>query len=166
MVQKVELELDMLKKETLEMWTLVFNQLQRAGEAVLTLDKDLAREVILREKRVNAFEIKIDRDVEDVIALYNPVAVQLRFSIAILKINADLERIADFAEGMARFVLDYKEPSLDPELIDRLRLSEMLDKVEEMLKTLHVQLHHSLCIVISVPYFQPASANHKPVVDA
>jgi len=137
MVQKVELELDMLKKETLEMWTLVFNQLQRAGEAVLTLDKDLAREVILREKRVNAFEIKIDRDVEDVIALYNPVAVQLRFSIAILKINADLERIADFAEGMARFVLDYKEPSLDPELIDRLRLSEMLDKVEEMLKTLH-----------------------------
>ena len=83
MAPKVEVELDKLKKETLDMWTLVYNQLQRAGEAVLTLDKDLARQVILRERRVNAFELKIDSDVEDIIALYNPVAVQLRFVLEI-----------------------------------------------------------------------------------
>lgn len=140
MVLKVELELITLKKETLEMWTLVYNQLQRAGEAVLTLNKDLARQVILREKRVNSFELKIDSDVEDFIALYNPVAIQLRFSLAILKINTNLERIGDFAEGIARFVVDCKEPALDPELINKLRLSEMFDKVEEMLRTLHEAL--------------------------
>jgi len=137
MTQKVQLELDRLKKELLDMWTLVYNQLQRAGEAALTLDKDIAREVMLREKRVNALELKIDSDVEDMIALYNPVAVQLRFTLAVLKINSNLERIGDFAEGIARFVLDFKEPVLDPELIQQLRLSEMMEQVSLMLRTLY-----------------------------
>ena len=136
MVQKVEAELDALKKETIEMWTLVYNQVQRAGEAVLTLDKDQARQIIMRERRVNAFELKIDSDVEDMIALYNPVAVQLRFVLAVLKINTNLERIGDFAEGLARFVLDFSGPALDPELVRKLRLAEMIDQVKEMLQTL------------------------------
>ena len=71
MVKFIESELILLHKEVDEMWTLVYNQLDRAGEAVLTLDKELARQVIVRERRVNAFELKIDSDVEDVIALYN-----------------------------------------------------------------------------------------------
>lgn len=136
MVQKVEAELDALKKETIEMWTLVYNQVQRAGDAVLTLDKDQARQIIMRERRVNAFELKIDSDVEDMIALYNPVAVQLRFVLAVLKINTNLERIGDFAEGLARFVLDFSGPALDPELVRKLRLAEMIDQVKEMLQTL------------------------------
>lgn len=85
------------------MWTLVYNQLDRAGEAVLTLDKELAQQVMVRERRVNAFELKIDSDVEDIIALYNPVAIDLRFVLAMLKINTNLERLGDFAEGIARF---------------------------------------------------------------
>lgn len=137
MVQKVEAELDALKKELLEMWTLVYNQVQRAGEAVLTLDKDQARQIIMRERRVNAFELKIDSDAEDFIALYQPVAVQLRFVLAVLKINTNLERIGDFAEGIARFVLDFKDPALDAELVRKLRLAEMIDQVKNMLKTLH-----------------------------
>jgi phosphate transport system protein len=136
MVQKVEAELDALKKETIEMWTLVYNQVQRAGDAVLTLDKDQARQIIMRERRVNAFELKIDSDVEDMIALYNPVAVKLRFVLATLKINTNLERIGDFAEGLARFVLDFTGPALDPELVRKLRLAEMIDQVKCMLQTL------------------------------
>jgi len=135
MVQKVEAELEKIKKETLEMWTLVYNQLQRAGESVLTLDKNLARQVIMRESRVNAFELKIDRDVEDMIALYNPVAVQLRFILAMFKINSNLERIGDFADGIAHFVLDFKGPALDAELVSKLELAEMFEQVENMLKT-------------------------------
>lgn len=136
MVLKVEAELEALKKETIEMWTLVYNQVQRAGEAILTLDKDQARQIIMRERRVNAFELKIDSDVEDMIALYNPVAVQLRFVLATLKINTNLERIGDFAEGLARFVLDFSGPALDPELVRKLRLAEMIDQVKGMLQTL------------------------------
>ena len=119
MVKFIESELILLKKEIDEMWTLVYNQLDRAGEAVLTLDKELAQQVMVRERRVNAFELKIDSDVEDIIALYNPVAIDLRFVLAMLKINTNLERLGDFAEGIARFAINCKEPVLDGELLQK-----------------------------------------------
>lgn len=134
MVKFIESELVLLKKEIEEMWILVYNQLDRAGEAVLTLDKELAQQVMVRERRVNAFELKIDSDVEDIIALYNPVAIDLRFVLAMLKINSNLERLGDFAEGIARFVIRCKEPALDVELIARLRLAEMQAEVLSMLE--------------------------------
>ena len=62
MVKFIESELILLKKEVDEMWTLVYNQLDRAGEAVMTLDIEKAQNVMLRERRVSAFELKIDSD--------------------------------------------------------------------------------------------------------
>ena len=134
MVKFIESELMLLKKEVDEMWTLVYNQLDRAGESVLTLDKELARQVIVRERRVNAFELKIDSDVEDVIALYSPVAIDLRFVLAMLKINTNPERLGDFAESIAHFVLRCEEPILEAELLKRLRLEEMNKQVLSMLE--------------------------------
>lgn len=134
MVKFIESELVSLRKEVSEMWTLVYNQLDRAGEAVLTFNRDLARQVIVREKRVNAFELKIDSDVEDTIALYNPVAVDLRFVLAMLKINGDLERLGDFAEGIARFVVRSEETVLDSDLLRDLRMEEMQRQVLAMLE--------------------------------
>lgn len=134
MVKFIESELILLKKEVDEMWTLVYNQLDRAGEAVMTLDKELAQQVMVRERRVNAFELKIDSDIEDIIALYNPVAIDLRFVLAMLKINTNLERLGDFAEGIARFVIRCKEPVLDADLLTRLRLGEMQAEVLSMLE--------------------------------
>lgn len=99
MVKFIESELVLLKKEIDEMWTLVYNQLDRAGDAVLTLDRELAQQVLVRERRVNAFELKIDSDVEDIIALYNPVAIDLRFVLAMLKINTNLERLGDLQKA-------------------------------------------------------------------
>ena len=131
----IENELDGLKREILEMWTLVDSQLNRAGEALLSLDRDLAKEVVYREKRVNAFELKIDSDCEDIIALYAPVAVDLRFVLAVLKINTNLERIADFCEGIAQFVLKYPSISIDAELFDKARIRTMLSIVKEMLQS-------------------------------
>ncbi|CDB11730.1 MULTISPECIES: phosphate signaling complex protein PhoU [Bacteroides] len=134
MVKFIESELVLLKKEIEEMWNLVYNQLDRAGEAVLTLDRELAQQVLVRERRVNALELKIDSDVEDIIALYNPVAIDLRFVLAMLKINTNLERLGDFAEGVARFAINCKEPALDAELIKKLRLEEMIKQVLSMLE--------------------------------
>jgi phosphate uptake regulator len=73
MVKFIESELVSLKKEVNEMWTLVYNQLDRAGEAVLTFNRDQAQQVIVREKRVNAFELKIDSDVEKYLADAKPL---------------------------------------------------------------------------------------------
>ena len=131
----IENELDGLKREILEMWSLVDSQLNRAGEALLSLDRELAKEVVYREKRVNAFELKIDSDCEDIIALYAPVAVDLRFVLAVLKINTNLERIADFCEGIAQFVLKYPSISIDAELFDKARIRTMLSIVKEMLQS-------------------------------
>lgn len=134
MVKFIESELLLLKKEIDEMWTLVYNQLDRAGDAVLTFDKELAHQVIAREKRVNAFELKLDSDIEDIIALYNPVGVDLRFVLAMLKINSNLERLGDFAEGIVRFVINSQEPALDAELLRKLRLETMISEVLSMLE--------------------------------
>lgn len=87
------------------MWGLVRSQLLKARTSMLNFDKDLAREVVLKERRVNGSELKIDRDCENIFALLTPVAVDLRFVLAVLKINSNLERIGDIAEGIAKYVL-------------------------------------------------------------
>ena len=116
------------------MWDLVGSQLNRAGEALLSFDKDLAREVLYREKRVNAYELKIDSDCEDIISLYNPVALDLRFTLSTMKISTNLERIADFCEGIARYVLDYPSINIEVDLFERAGISEMVSIVKEMLQ--------------------------------
>src|SRR5665213_1177641 len=88
------------------MWNLVLLQLTKAKEAIFSFDKSLALEVIAKEKRVNALELKIDRDCENIFALYCPVAIDLRFLLAVLKINNNLERIGDIAEGIAKYIIE------------------------------------------------------------
>lgn len=130
----IDQEIASLKNSVSEMWSLVRQQLFNAGEAMLTGDKQLAYKVISRERRVNAFELKIDSDCEDIIALYAPVAIDLRFVLAMYKINTNLERLGDFAESIARFAgnLPEGEP-VDPDLIKETRVQIMLDELLEML---------------------------------
>lgn len=107
---QIETEVKKLKTEVVNMWHLVHSQLSKAKGAMVNFDKDLAHEVIKREKRVNAYEIKLDRDCENIFALYTPVAIDLRFVLAVLKINNNLERIGDIAEGIAKYVIEAPEP--------------------------------------------------------
>jgi len=103
---QLENELQAVKVELVSMWHLVESQLQKSRNALVNFDRDLAREVVLREKRVNAFELKLDRDCEDIFALYCPVAIDLRFLLAVLKINNNLERIGDIAEGICKYIIE------------------------------------------------------------
>lgn len=130
----IEQEIAMLKNSMSEMWSLVHQQLYNAGEAMLTGDKELAYKVLNHERRVNAFELKIDSDCEDIIALYAPVAIDLRFVLAMYKINTNLERLGDFAESIARFAgnLPDGEP-IDPDLIKATRVEEMLKELLSMI---------------------------------
>lgn len=132
MVEFIESKLVRLRKEVDEMWDLVRAQIEKSGNAVQNLNKDDAQVVIVRERHVNAFELKIDSDVEDIIALYSPVAVDLRLVLAMLKINTNLERIGDFAEGIAKFVIHCPKP-LDEALLEKLQLKNMFVTVLDML---------------------------------
>jgi phosphate transport system protein len=131
----LDTELQQLKDNLIEMWTLVRNQLSKAQEALFNNDKDLAREVVLVEKRVNAFELGIDQDCENIFALFNPVAVDLRLVLAIIKINNNLERQGDSARGIAKFVIEFDGP-FDKNLLDITRLSEMFTENLTMLSEL------------------------------
>lgn len=122
----LDIELKNLRADMLEMFELVYSQLTKSRNSLVNFDKDLAREVRVNEKRVNSFELKLDRDCENVIALFNPVAIDLRLVLACLKINSNLERIGDIAEGIAQFVLSIKTAP-DQELLDKTRVIEMFD---------------------------------------
>ena len=140
MVKFVETELNELKREVDQMWSLVNSQMEQARDAVINLDKNVAQQIIVRERRVDAFELKIDSDVEDFIALFTPVAVDLRFVLAMLKINSDLERIGDYAHGIARFVNDTGAATFDAGLMEELRVKDMFSIVLDMLAELQEAL--------------------------
>jgi len=120
----LETELKSLKDDTMDMGGLVISQLNKSFDALETFDKDLCRDVIATEKRVNSMELKIDRDCEQIFALYNPVAIDLRFVLATLKINTNLERIGDIAEGISKFILS-EDKAYDPELLKVTHLEGM-----------------------------------------
>ena len=130
-------QLDHLKKALTDMASLVESQLQKSIDALLENDEDLANEVLYHERRVNACELKIDKDCENIFALLTPVAHDMRFVFATLKINADLERIGDYAEGISKIVVDGKK-NFDKALIQTLDLKEMFDIVFAMLKDVKV----------------------------
>ena len=109
------------------MWMLVQSQLNKAREAMVNYDKDLAREVLVKEKRVNSFELKIDRDCENIFALHCPVAVDLRFLLAALKTNTNLERIGDIAASVAKYVIE-SPVNFDKKALDSTSLIRMYDE--------------------------------------
>lgn len=135
-------ELQQLKKDTIVMWQLVLSQLNKAKEALENIDRDLAREVIQTEKRVNAHELKIDSNSEDIIALFAPVAIDLRFLLAVMKINMNLERTGDIAEGIAKFVLDIPD-NFDKRIFEITRVMEMFEQgnlmVSEVMKAFEME---------------------------
>ncbi len=136
MVKFIESELNHLREEVNHMWTLVYAQMELASKAVLSLDRNLAQQIVVRERWVDAEELKIDSEIEDFIALYTPVAVDLRFVLAMLKINNDLERIGDYANGIAKLVKDSSSIKLNGELVEKLCLEEMFRVVLEMMSGL------------------------------
>jgi phosphate transport system protein len=93
----------------------------------------LAREIISREKRIDAFELKIESDAENYIALYNPKAVDLRLVLSLIQISNTLERIADFTEGIARHVIEDECKKLGPQVIEELQIASMFDTLITML---------------------------------
>ncbi|GHT12486.1 phosphate transport system regulatory protein PhoU [Bacteroidia bacterium] len=155
-MKHTEKELQVLKEEVSQMWKLVLSQLEKAKQSFLSGDVEMAREIASREKRVDAFELKIDSDCENYIALYSPVAVDLRLVLSLIKISITLERIGDFAEGIARYVIDNGElrmdngevsnnslsqfSTLNAQLVEDLQLERMFDTLIGMLSDSFVAL--------------------------
>jgi phosphate transport system protein len=97
-------ELRGVSTRVLEMGGLVESQVSRAITALVSIEADLAGQVLRDEERVNRMEVEIDRDLSGIIARRQPTARDLRLLIAISKIIANLERVGDEAARIARIV--------------------------------------------------------------
>lgn len=128
----LETEIQLLKSSLLEMWSIVISQIEKAKTTVADFDSGLAKEVRANEKLVDAFELKINMDCENLIALENPVAIDLRFVLSVLKINYNIERIGDYANYIANIIRKAEQP-FDKELLVATRVLEMFDIAHLML---------------------------------
>lgn len=104
MTKHLEHELELLKKNLLELGAMAEDQLNKAIVAIRDLDQALAQEIIDMDYRIDELEVEIEEECLKAIALYQPVAIDLRFLGVTIKINNDLERIGDEAVNMAHRV--------------------------------------------------------------
>ena len=124
-------ELDALKQTLLAMGGLVEEQIRRVMTALLERDGDLAREVIERDRQVNAYDVEIDEKCVELLALYQPTAGDLRFITTAMKIVTDLERIGDQAVNIAQRALELNQ---EPQLKPYIDLPRMAEKAQRMVK--------------------------------
>jgi len=98
-------ELERLKTMTNKLTHMVSHDLEEAIEALLQRDRDLALQVIANDDVIDRLEIDIEEECLKALALYQPVAVDLRYIVAVIKLNSDLERIGDLAVSIAEVAL-------------------------------------------------------------
>jgi phosphate transport system protein len=124
-------ELDNLKKMILSVAAEVEESLQSALRALDERSKSLSQKVIENDKRIDMREIEVEEECLKILALHQPVAVDLRYIIAVLKINSDLERVGDLAVNIAEraLYLSSQVPVKIPNTIIK-----MSNEVREMLK--------------------------------
>jgi phosphate transport system protein len=120
-----------IKKELLSLGAMVEDRLQKAVYAVKNEDLNLAQKIIDTDFQVDEREIEVEEECLKVLALYQPVAMDLRFLVAVIKINNDLERIADYAVNIAkRFKTSYEDP--DKFRYDYTAMAELTAKMLRM----------------------------------
>ncbi len=130
MVAHLHREIEKIKKEILSLGAMVEDRFKKAIFAIKTEDLGLAQKIIDTDFEIDEKEIEVEEDCLKILALYQPVATDLRFLVAVIKINNDLERIADYASNIAK---RYKTSSEDPNKF-KYDYSAMADLTTKMLK--------------------------------
>ncbi|TRZ64142.1 phosphate transport system regulatory protein PhoU [bacterium] len=125
----LEEELDQLRTQIIKMGSLVEEQIDFAVRCLLESNTELGKLVIERDKQVDKFDVKIDKQCQRIFALTQPVAFDLRLIMSALRINNELERMGDIALN----IVERAEP-LTPRLqeIKEIGFEEMIEKVKIM----------------------------------
>lgn len=142
--------IESLKKRILGLSALVEDRVLNAIKAVETQDAELAQRVIDGDTEIDAAEVEVEEECLKILALHQPVATDLRFIVAVLKINNDLERIGDLAVNMASRARKLAEIKTPPKVrVDfqggQNRVREMLRKSLESLVNLDEKLATWVC---------------------
>lgn len=151
MTVQFQKELEKIKKMILSLGAMVEERVHMAVKAIILKDIEIARKIIKTDYEIDDMEVEVEEECLKILALHQPVAVDLRFLIAVMKINNDLERVADEAVNIAQrvehiaqrqafdFAFDY---SLMAE-----KASSMLKKSLDALVTLDLDLAFKVCIL-------------------
>lgn len=102
MTKHFQNEIEKLKKKLLHLAAMVEEGLRGAVKAVVDIDTSLADRVRAADREIDSLEVEVEEDCLKILALHQPVAADLRYVVAVLKINNDLERIADLAVNIAK----------------------------------------------------------------
>ena len=131
MTLHIEHQIAQLKDSILRFGTIVEESISRSNTALFKQDVALAQKVIANDAEIDRLEVELEEECLKVLALYQPVAADLRFVVAALKINNDLERIGDLASNIAKTVsqLTTTGPFKLPE-----EIYSMAKQAEEMVK--------------------------------
>ncbi|MEO2001207.1 MAG: phosphate signaling complex protein PhoU [Pirellulales bacterium] len=131
MTRHIEHQIAQLKNSILRFGTIVEEAISLSNTALFKQDVALAKKVMVNDREIDRLEVELEEECLKVLALYQPVAADLRFVVAVLKINNDLERIGDLAGNIAKIVsqLTTTGPLNLPE-----EISIMAKQAEEMVK--------------------------------
>lgn len=125
-------ELEQLKKNVFHLSSVVEQNLKLALRAVNESDTSLATQVRERDREIDMLEVKVEEECLKILALHQPVAVDLRFLIAVLKMNNDIERIGDLAVNIAAGRRCMGGDSMPPAFAET--LNTMADKAQAMVR--------------------------------
>lgn len=127
MYHYLEEELDKLRTRVIKMGSLVEEQIDFSFKSLLESNFELGKIVVDRDKKVDKFDVKIDKLCQRIFALTQPVALDLRLIMSALKINNELERMGDIAVNLAE-----RAESLEPytNLMKEIGIEDMMSKVK------------------------------------
>ncbi len=125
-------ELDRLKKRLLNLTAEVEGRVQQSVSALLNRDLALARKVMNGDAQIDNMEIALEEECLKALALHQPVANDLRFVVSVLKINNDLERVADFAVNIAERAIDFGDTYAVDCPYDIAHMAELVEKMLRM----------------------------------
>jgi len=121
-----------LNKDILRMGALAEESIYKSVEALKNRDREMAKSVIDNDSNVDKLELTVDEKCIDLIARYQPMARDLRFITTGMKINAELERIADIAVDIAQRTLEIADKPLLKPLIDIPKLAAVAQNMVKM----------------------------------
>jgi phosphate transport system protein len=131
MERQFDQQLGKLKTRLIKMCSLVDEQVELALRSIEEENHELAQLVIERDKKVDKYDVKIDKICQKIFALNQPVAMDLRLIMSALTINSNLERVGDIAVNLAEQIIFMQKK---PEFIDEILFRDMTITVKDMMR--------------------------------
>ena len=149
MAKHLQREVENLKRKLLALGAIVETAVRDATLSIEERDIELAQKIIDNDINIDKAEVEVEEDCLKILALHQPVAIDLRFIVTVLKINNDLERIGDLAVNIAEravFLANQPKVNISIDLIDMAHNAQlMLKQSLDALINHDAGLAHSVC---------------------